>query len=256
MLRARLPRHLCALATGVVITAMNAHARAATFHVNPVVLTLARGVPSTQLEIENESDDVVRFQASVYTWDQTATDELKLTPTDTLIAFPTLFSIEPHKKRTMRLGLKRPAATTEETYRVIVEQLGDVRDNNASTSTGVKMLTRMSMPLFTEIDRAKPSAALTGVALARGLLTWETQNTGNVHITPRSVRIVGRDANGAVVFQDEHKAWYVLRGRAHHNEVEVPNELCKKLTGIELMLNADRLKAGATITVTPQQCSG
>ena len=253
---ARGVRVLCSVATSLALTAVCASAWAGSFHVNPVILSLPRGTPSTQLEIENEGDESVRFQVSVFAWDQSASDELKLTPTDVLIAFPTLFSIEPHQKRTMRLGMKRTPGAGEEAYRVIVEQLGEVRTSAAASGTGLKVLTRMSLPLFTEVDKAKPSAGLTSVSLKGGVLAWDTQNTGNVHIVPPSVRIVGHGAAGAVLFKDEHKAWYVLRGRLHHNEVQIPRELCKTLTGIELILDADKLTAGATITVTPQQCSG
>jgi len=227
------------------------------FHVNPVSLLLPAGASSTMLSVENDGDDAVRFQVSVFTWDQTSTDEQVLVPTDIVIAFPTLFSVEPHKSRILRVGLKRPPGPNEETYRLIVEQLDDVRKSKGAPGT-MRVLTRLNLPLFTEVAKPKIAAALDNARLEHGKLSWDTHNTGNVHFIGRSVSLLGHDASGGIIFHKEQKAWYVLRNHVHHNEVEIPNDLCRKASSIEVVLNADKLAAGVstTVTVTPAQCSG
>jgi fimbrial chaperone protein len=93
-------------------------AGAATFRVSPIQLSLTAKSASGLLTISNESDETLRFQLAAFRWSQGAAGEMELEPTDDVVLFPRLLTLEPHRERKIRVGAAVAFAASERTYRV------------------------------------------------------------------------------------------------------------------------------------------
>lgn len=98
-------------------------ANAGNYSVNPINVMLSPRVSTTLLKLRNQDNSPGSFQFKVFKWEQNAQGEDKLTPTEDIILFPSLLTVEPQGERQIRLGSKVPINTVEKTYRLIVEEL-------------------------------------------------------------------------------------------------------------------------------------
>src|SRR5579872_4601426 len=87
---------LTAIVLGLVFQAENV--RASVFTVTPVRVTF-QGPSSTLLTLKNESDQPLRFQITSFAWSQSPQGEMQLTPTDDIVYFPALLSLNPGEER-------------------------------------------------------------------------------------------------------------------------------------------------------------
>ena len=79
-------------------------ARAASFSVDPTLIQLSPRAPSTLLVVRNESTSAVRLQLSAFSWAQSVEGEMQLQPTEDIVFFPALFTLEPGQERKVRVG--------------------------------------------------------------------------------------------------------------------------------------------------------
>src|SRR4029453_2560001 len=96
---------------------------ASSFSVNPTQIYLTSKSKSAILTLRNESDETLRFQLTVFAWDQSAQGEMKLQPTSDIVFFPTLLTLGPKESRNVRVGAATPFDAVEKTYRIFVEEL-------------------------------------------------------------------------------------------------------------------------------------
>jgi fimbrial chaperone protein len=69
--------------------------RAATFAVDPISVSLAKGNSSTAVAVTNQSPQKLRLQITGFAWQQKPSGEMQLTPTDDLVFFPQLLTLDP-----------------------------------------------------------------------------------------------------------------------------------------------------------------
>ncbi len=110
------------LLVGTVL-AIAVPARAATFGVSPVDVTLARGERSHLIVVTNEDTVPLRFQLDGYRWDERPDGEMALAPSDALIFFPRLFEVQPGQTQNVRVSVMAPGEREEKTYRLVIHQL-------------------------------------------------------------------------------------------------------------------------------------
>ena len=79
-------------------------AAASNFNVNPTQVFLSSKATSALVTVRNDSTDQLRFQLSVFAWDQSPSGELVLTPTDDIVFFPSLLTLGPNEERRVRVG--------------------------------------------------------------------------------------------------------------------------------------------------------
>ena len=84
-------------------------ADAATFSVNPTQIFLTGKSGSALLTLRNDSSELLRFQLSAFSWQQSASGELQLGPTKDVVFFPALLSLKPGEERRVRIGSLAPA---------------------------------------------------------------------------------------------------------------------------------------------------
>jgi fimbrial chaperone protein len=224
--------------------------RAATFTVTPVQVFLSARARSALLTLRNTSGEAMRFQLSVFAWDQAPTGEIQLAPTRDIVFYPPLLVLAPGEERIVRLGAATPAAAVEKTYRIFVEELPP-RERAAGPPGQVRVLTRVGIPIFIEPTRAVPGGAIEGAVLREGRLAFELHNPGTVHLVAQHVRVVGYGAAGEPVVDGTLEGWYVLAGGRRRFELELPKDRCPRVRSVAIEVRtshgalAERLPAPA-----------
>jgi fimbrial chaperone protein len=228
----RIPPALRVLAVAAILLLAGpaaSSAYAVSFSVSPTQIVLAGRTRSALLTIRNESTDVLRFQLSAFAWDQSPTGEVQLKPTDDIVFFPALFTLQPGEERRIRVGTPLTAVNQrEQTYRIFVEELPPVSAATEKPS-GVRVLTRMGIPIFLRPAKETASATLDTLAMRDGKLSFTLANTGAVHFIPRRITARGLDAAGKTVFEESINGWYVLAGGRREFAVAAPPGACEQV---------------------------
>lgn len=226
-------------------------ASASSFTVNPTQIFLAPRTTSALLTVRNESDDTLRFQLTVFKWDQTPQGELKLEPTQDVVFFPALLSLAPKEERRIRVGAATPFAASEKTYRIFVEELPP---QGVATTNAVRVLTKMGVPIFLQPARVQAQAALNDLTVKNGVFTFAVRNTGNVHFVPQTVRVQGTNAAGQVVVDKQVEGWYILSGGVRAYELPLPAPECRTVTALAVTVQVGSTSLKERLE-TPVACS-
>ncbi len=133
------------------------------------------------LWLENRGQATISLQVRVLTWGQADYAD-KLDAQRAVVASPPVVSIEPGKRQMIRLmKMQAPAAATEQTYRVLVDELLPP-DAKVDAALGVKFQMRYSVPLFvfgTGVSLASASAKpQEGIQLLKPDVRFEVQKEG------------------------------------------------------------------------------
>jgi len=231
---------------------------AAAFRVTPIQVALSSTNSSALLTLTNESSETLRFQVSAHAWTQGRKGEIELAPTQDIVFFPALLTLEAGKERKIRVGTSAPAGAVEKTYRIFVEELPPVegpKDSSAPRSE-VRVRTKMGIPIFL-LPTAKPdvAGAIESPALADGQLRFRVRNTGNVHFTLLSVRITGTAASGETIFEKQAEGWYVLTGGIREYEIPVPPAECARVKAFSIEATDERETMKARFDAPPGACA-
>jgi fimbrial chaperone protein len=214
-----------ALALGLWL-GISSTAMADGLRVAPIKLFLSASEQNGLLTVRNEGTEPGRYQVSVSAWTESPSGEMVLTPTKDVVFFPALFSLKPNEERNIRVGVTAKAGAVERTFRIFVEELPSEK-----TGTGVRLLTRMGMPIFLQPEKPAGQPVIEGPTVTGGKLTFKVKNTGNAHVEFTAASAQALDAAGASVFQHEWKGWYLLAGGERVFEVDLPGDACGKAAG-------------------------
>lgn len=225
------------LASVLALGVLSTDAAAGTFQISPTRLDLAARGKSAIFTLTNTGTMPVRLQAKGFAWDQSLTGEQVLSATQDLVVFPTLFTLGPGETRKVKVGITVAPEARERSYRLIVEELPAPA---RTEGTGLRVLTRMSMPIFQPPLRQVVAGVVSQVALRGGHLAIEVQNRGTVNVMLQAARATGKDASGAVVWRGEAAGWYLLAGGARAFDLEVPAEKVAKISSVEVEAVTDQ----------------
>jgi fimbrial chaperone protein len=255
---------LAALLSGFAATAR------ADFSIVPVSVVLTAQKPTDLITIRNRGSKAVRLQLAGYIWDQTPDGKMKLTPTDEVVFYPPLATVDANEDRIVCVGAAAPFAFVEKTYRLIAQELPPPAEApppgaEKAVMTRVIVLTRVSVPVFMEPPTTVHSASLVGAPLRRGRLSFEVRNDGNTHITLGRPSVLGFGVGDKSIYSagDITRGNYVLPGEAMLHEVDIPSKDCSQIR--ELIIEAPIGKPTgeydstgellrAQVKVTPDQC--
>ncbi|HKB79433.1 MAG TPA: fimbria/pilus periplasmic chaperone [Thermoanaerobaculia bacterium] len=240
---------LTAIVLGLVLQAGNV--RASVFKVTPVRVTFS-GPSSTLLTLKNESDQALRFQITAFSWKQDPKGEVQLGPTDDIVFFPALLSLNPGEERKVRVATTIGATDTEKTYRIFFEELPPLEKPNETAGAQVRILTKMGIPIFVEPPRERTEATVEAVQFAKGTLTFDVRNAGNVHFGLEGVTLHGSGPNGETVFDRQLEGWYVLAGSPRSYNVQIPAAECSKLKKLVIEARTDDPSVGKSGTITKE----
>jgi fimbrial chaperone protein len=230
-------------------------AGAATFRVSPIQLSLTAKSTSGLLTISNESDETLRFQVAAYRWSQGAAGEMELEPTDDVVLFPRLLTLEAHRERKIRVGAAVAFAGTERTYRVFVEELPSAESVNPVTGKlGVRVLTRMGVPIFLKPSRTQAGGAIVNPTVEEGRLRFEVRNNGNVHLMLEAVNLRGTGEGGETVIEEQVDGWYVLAGGVRQYDLALPREECGRVRTLRIEARTENGTLSDRLELKPGAC--
>jgi fimbrial chaperone protein len=230
-------------------------AAAATFKVSPIQIYLSTGKTTELLAVENQSSETVRLQVTAFGWNQSPRGEIELAPTEDVVFFPALLTLEPGKERKIRIGVSKPAGAVERTYRVFVEELPPLeKPSEVGNRSEVKVLTRFGVPIFVQPAKLSRSGAIENSKLESGTVKFQVKNTGNAAFSLVSVRTSGAGADGSRTFENQAAGWYVLAGGERVYEIAVSAADCQRTKTISIEAKTERDTWKASLTVAAEAC--
>ncbi|HEY8322401.1 MAG TPA: fimbria/pilus periplasmic chaperone [Candidatus Baltobacteraceae bacterium] len=216
-------------------------AAAATFSVDPISVTLVKGDSSATIAVVNQSGAKLRLQVTGFAWTQSTSGEIKLAPTDDLVFFPQLLSLDPGETKRIRVGVTSAQGAAEKTFRVFMEELPSLA-SVLTPASGPQLTIRMKIgvPVFVRpLGPATVSGEARNVAVRGGSLQFDIANTGNVHFSIQDVRIAAKAASGAAAFSQDLSGWYVLAGETRHYVVPLSKDRCGSLASLTIATKTD-----------------
>lgn len=230
-------------------------AAAATFKLSPIQIYLSPGKTSELLVVENQSQESVRLQVTVFGWNQSPRGEIELAPTEDVVFFPALLTLEPGKERKIRIGVAKPAGAVEKTYRVFVEELPPLeKPSEVGNRSEVKVLTRFGVPIFVQPSKITRTGAIENAKLEAGTVKFQVKNTGNAAFSLVSVRASGAGADGNQTFESQAAGWYVLAGGERIYEIAIPPADCRRTKTISVEATTGSNPFRASLAVAPEAC--
>ena len=226
---------------------------AATFRVSPVRLSLTASGTSGLLTLSNESSETLRFQLTAFGWGEAPGGEMELAPTEEIILFPRLLTLEAGKERKIRVGAAVPFAASEKTYRVFVEEIPSADRPNDSGS-GVRVLTRMGIPIFLRPPKPRAEGAIEKPSVEDGRLRFAIRNSGNVHLMLETVGLRGIGAAGETVLDQTVEGWYVLAGGVRQYDLPLPVEQCGRVRSLRIEARTKTGTLSELLDVRPGAC--
>ena len=228
-------------------------ASASTFTVSRVNVLLTARQKSELVTVKSSSDATLRFQVSVFAWDQNPQGEMALTPTRDIVFFPPLFSLKPGEERSLRIGTATPAGTVEKTYRLFIEELP--RQEGGSGPPGqVAIRTRLGIPIFLRPLKEVTAGRVDQVEVRDGRLAFAVRNTGNVHFLVQTIRMTGYDAAGEAVLEGKLDGWYVLAGGTRLHDLELPVDKCHLLKKVSIEIQTPQAAFSERLDLTTVGC--
>jgi len=229
---------------------------ASTVGVSPVNVTLSRDIASTMLSISNQGRENVSFSLATYAWSQGPSGKIELAPTSDIIFFPAFLSIGPGESRSVRIGTEMQSVAQEKSYRIILDELPPPRTGEAShAGMQVRVLSRISIPIFIEPEEKHVQMQLDDAATRNGALAFQVHNTGSVHVAP-DVTVVGSDAAGGSLFTlGPQHVWYILAQGTRPIDVPLPKATCAKLRSLVITARSDATVVKKTVLTPSGACA-
>lgn len=224
---------------------------AGSFQVYPIRVTLNANESTTLMTVKNDGAEKLRLQVSVMAWDQSKQGEMVLKPTEDIIFYPTLLSIDGGDQRNLRVGTYTKEVAKEKSYRIIVEELPP---NEKLQSTGVRFLTKVSIPIFIQPRKVETKGVIDQLTLRKGELSFDIKNDGNVHIQPREIRVKGTGPDGGVQLDRKIPGWYVLAGGLREYRIDVPINECLKIKDLKVEFEINEKPVNETNAVPADAC--
>ena len=225
-----------------------------TFNVSPLKILLSGKSSSALLEIANQSAEPLRLQLSISSWDQSPAGEMVLGATEDIVLFPSLMTVEAGEKRKVRMGMVGPRSVSEKSYRIVVEELPPLK-LTPSDGGQIRVLTRMTIPVFLEPSKVVSSGQIAGLTLQNATASFEIRNTGNTHFSAQHIQLVGVGTDGQPITKRDIDGWYILAGGSRRYDVRLSAKDCRSLKTITVEAQTDAGPLKAQAGVRAEECS-
>jgi fimbrial chaperone protein len=226
-------RRLAALAVlAAALLGRTGAARAAEVQVGPVSVDLSASTRSAIVTVRNQGKETARFELQARSWSQGADGEMILGATEEIAVYPPVLTVAPGEERNFRVGAVVPFGPVERACRIVVQELPPPEAPGSGAQ--VRMLTRMLIPVFLAPAKTVSKAVVADLAARGGQVRFRLVNEGTVRVRPDSVKVAGLGAGGAVLFESDLPAWYVLAGGDRAYEAAIPKGSCKALREVEV----------------------
>jgi fimbrial chaperone protein len=240
----------------------------ADFSIIPISVALTPQKATDLLTIHNSGNHQVRLQLNIYKWSQTTEGKPVLTPSDDVVFYPPIVTVDQNEDRIIRVGSAVPFGFVEKTYRVVAEELPPLpeppKPGETRGQTKVLVLTKMSIPVFLEPPSMVHNQAISSASLQNGTLSFQVRNQGNSHMTMSHAWVEGYGSDNKSLFhRSTVRSNYILGGQYQNFSLDLPNPPCSQLRKLSILvpiglpsgeydIKSDTLKTD--LSVTPDKC--
>jgi fimbrial chaperone protein len=194
-------------------------------------VTLTAAEPRAVVVVRNGGKEPVRLEVKAMAWGQAPDGQMELGPTDEILAFPPMLTVEAGDERNLRVATSARPGPAERSFRVFVQELPPPEKPGVQQ---VRVLSRLGIPVFVAPTRGMARAELEAIPADPGRARFALRNAGTLHLAPTSIRIAGLDAAGKPVQTWTAEAWYVLAGGERRFDVALPAEHCADVRSLDL----------------------
>jgi fimbrial chaperone protein len=193
------------VAAALALLALAASAHAADFSVTPVRIFMTPRDRAVAITVVNEGDEEMVMQAEMFAWKQKGAGEDELVPTEEIALSPPIVKLAPKSRQVVRLArVGPPPATEEQTYRVIVREVPEVKQ---SKEAKVQLALAFSLPVFVTPPSAKRQLQCQMERGGPDAVRAVCENTGSAYAQVRGLALVGasgeklatRDSGGYIL---------------------------------------------------------
>lgn len=209
------------VAAFLISTGVLAPLALASIDVSPVRIDLSDGHDKDVVRISNREDSAKSYQVEVVAWSQTDERREVYSPTESLLAVPPIFTLEPGDVQIVRIGMLDEAdAGVERAYRMFITELASPQSEE-SVGSGVRMRLQIGIPVFVA-PKALPTSTLDYVDSLQieEQLFLHFQNNGNTHVKITEIQFASPRLDEKVITP---VAFYVLPGQKGYVPVAVPD---------------------------------
>lgn len=144
---------ICYFFSILIATVLFSFSYAASLQVFPVNINFAQGENVKAIYVNNTGADPISAQVRVYQWTQQNETDV-LTETRSLVVSPPITAIPPGKQQLLRVILPAPAGSSEQSYKLVVDELPGTADNSGKRA--VRFLLRYTLPVFINTPQSLP----------------------------------------------------------------------------------------------------
>jgi fimbrial chaperone protein len=225
-----------------------APAIAGTLQVAPVRVDLSRRATSAIVAVRNQGDEPIRLQLEVYDWSQDDQGKMDLKPSKELLLYPLLLELKPNEERNLRVGAPAGAfGLVERAGRLLIQEMPSAP--KATVQSQVRVLSRVSIPVFLAPDRALDEFKIESVGLTAGEVKLRLTQPGTVSVRPIEAAVEALDAAGAPLARERWEGWYVLAGGTRNYQWDLAKDLCPRVRSLRatVQLEGRQLTANAPV---------
>lgn len=219
---------LAQIGLGLVLLGQAESGHAGTLSTSSTRVSLSAKASTAMLTLRNEGAEDLRLQISAFDWRQSPAGEMQLQPTRAVLFFPALMTIRPGQERKVRIGSTGGFGAVEKPYRIFIEELP------GGSGEGVRMRTRIGLPVFVGGDGGASKADVDDVRIAGDVLHFRLRNRGAAHLPPGEIRVEAFGAETDAAFDEGVKSWYVLPGGERLFDVTLPPGVCSRIESVKV----------------------
>lgn len=182
--------------------------------ISPILVQFMPGQMTTTILVTDKGADAASLQLRPFKWDQIDGKD-RLAPTGDLSVSPPITAIAAGAAQTFRLVLRRPAASTEASYRLLLDQLP-----SATAPGTIRVVLRLSIPVFAEPERRLERSLSWRVVVDAGGGTLIGMNRGGGHVRilnpvltqGRGVRLPMQTGESPYILPGSERSWRITSG--------------------------------------------
>lgn len=219
-------------------------ARASSFSVSPIRVTISRDQPTATVHLQNKSSTPTVVQLSLKAWTQKDGKDV-YSDTRDLVATPPIFTIPAGQEQVVRIGLRHKSdSQTERAYRLF---LTEIPPPPKPGFRGLRFALKVGVPVFVpppgvaqaklewSADRPKP-----------GRVALHVMNAGNAHA---HITHVALSAPGASKPFYSANGGYALAGKELTWTVENTSKAISGISDIDITAQTDNGPVHAHLTI-------
>ncbi|MDH5229159.1 MAG: fimbria/pilus periplasmic chaperone [Gammaproteobacteria bacterium] len=235
----------------VLLMFVSTFVHASTFKVHPLRFQFDGEKKSDVLKLTNTSDNAVTVQLESVKWAQDSAGNDLYEPTQDIIFFPKIVTLEKDQQRIVRIGYRgEPALKHEKFYRLFAQEL----PGQGQKQGALNFSFRFSMPIFIKAKQQQPKHKITRTSVRNGAIHVTMENTGNSHYLVKKIFAVAQDQSQTDLSTVETSGWYILPGVERTFTIPLQEADCRAAKQYLLAVQAGKKTLHSQTSIDAEQC--